>query len=134
MGTRGLTIIHSEWNQKQRLVCLYRQYDSYPSGHGAGLSQFLTSKTIVNGIPCGVPTEGMANGMGCLAAQLVAHFKDDVGGFYLYPTNTKDAGQDYEYHVYYDFRTGIGTVKVIDCSRSMIFKGTWAEFDVWCRQ
>ena len=30
-------------------MCIYRQYDGYPSGHGHELAQFLGSKTLVNG-------------------------------------------------------------------------------------
>ena len=37
--------------------------------------------------------------MGCLAAQLVAHFKDGAGGYYLYPTNVKHVWQEYEYEI-----------------------------------
>jgi len=42
----------------------------------------------------------MANGMGCLAAQIVAHFKNSVGQFYIHSVESTDCGQDYEYHVY----------------------------------
>ena len=43
--------------------------------------------------------------MGCLAAQLVSHFKgDEAGQFYLYPVSAVDCGQDYEYHIYSDQR------------------------------
>jgi hypothetical protein len=38
--------------------------------------------------------------MGCLAAQVVAHFKDSVGGFYIHSVDSTECGQDYEYHVY----------------------------------
>ena len=35
-----------------------------------------------NGLSLG-ENSGLANGAGCLAAQLVAHFKTDAGGFYI---------------------------------------------------
>jgi hypothetical protein len=38
--------------------------------------------------------------MGCLAASMVAHFKESPGGFYIHPTDVTDCGQDYEYHIY----------------------------------
>ena len=38
-------------------------------------------------------------GIQCIAAQLVAHFKDGAGGYYLYPTNAKDCGQEYDYEI-----------------------------------
>jgi hypothetical protein len=78
---------------------MYRQYDGYPTGHGAELAEFLAPFTLVNGLGIN-ETRKVANGMGCLAAQLVANFKDGAGGFYLYPTSAVDCGQDYEYHIF----------------------------------
>lgn len=96
MGTRALTFVYDEWNKP--LVNLYRQYDGYPTGHGAELAEFLDGFKIVNGI--GAEKTRIANGMGCLAAQVVAHFKDSVGGFYIHSVDATECGQDYEYHVY----------------------------------
>ena len=109
MGTRSLTYVYEGKKEDWVLpfVCMYRQFDGYPSGHGAQLSYFLMSGKIVNGIPAG---EGkFFNGMGCLAAQLVANFKDGAGGIYLYPARLKqDCWQEYEYHIWED------TVRVTD--------------------
>lgn len=97
MGTRCLTIVY---DHGKPIVNLYRQYDGYPSGHGAELAKFLGQfAAITNGISLG-ETRKTANGMGCLAAQLVSHFKQSVGGFYIHSVEDKDCGQDYEYHVY----------------------------------
>lgn len=52
---------------------MYRQYDGYPSGHGQELADYLKTFRITNGIS-GDPIN-TANGMACLAAQIVAHFK-----------------------------------------------------------
>jgi hypothetical protein len=95
MGTRALTFVY---DGNKPIVNLYRQYDGYPTGHGAELAEFLNGFTIVNGI--GAETTRVANGMGCLAAQVVAHFKDSVGGFYIHSVESTECGQDYEYHVY----------------------------------
>jgi hypothetical protein len=38
--------------------------------------------------------------MGCLAAQMVANFKQSAGGFYIHSVTATECGQDYEYHVY----------------------------------
>ncbi len=95
MGTRALTFVY---DGERPIINLYRQYDGYPSGHGAELAQFLEGYTVVNGF--GEKRSKLANGMGCLAAQLVANFKTEVGQFYLHSPNEKDCGQDFEYHVY----------------------------------
>ena len=105
MGTRSLTFVYDSYKDEQGkmvhrpIINLYRQYDGYPSGHGADLAQFLAPFRIVNGLGMGDNSK-TANGMGCLAGQLVAHFKDGAGQFYLYPTDCVDCGQDYEYHIY----------------------------------
>ncbi len=98
MGTRSLTIIKDE--DGQDIICLYRQFDGYPSGHGKELADFLKSGKLVNGLPL-EPKMRMFNGMGCLAAQVVAHFKgEDAGGFYLYPPDTRNVGEEYVYVVW----------------------------------
>ena len=121
MGTRSLTLVY---DGNEAVVNMYRQYDGYPSGHGRELAEFLSPLTIVNGI--GRETANIANGMGCLAAQLVAHFKDGVGQFYLHPVSAKDCGQDYEYHVYEN------RVVVKNYNGNEIFSGTWENFDKFC--
>ena len=39
MGTRSLTFVYND--NKKPIINLYRQYDGYPSGHGAELAEFL---------------------------------------------------------------------------------------------
>lgn len=78
-------------------MALYRQYDGYPSGHGQELADFLNGKRLVNGY--GDPSSKTeANGVGCLAALLVAHLKkDQIGDIYI--TSQTDS-QEYNYTVY----------------------------------
>ena len=138
MGTRALTFVYDEYNKP--LINLYRQYDGYPSGHGAELAEFLSGFHITNGISSG-ETRRTANGMGCLAAQVVAHFKDSVGGFYIHSVDVTECGQDYEYHVYQKDKEL--RVRVTDRGCNMfgltmsdtnegIFDGTVAEFVKFC--
>ena len=128
MGTRSLTYVYESTGAP--IVCMYRQFDSYPSGHGADLAQFLNAGKIVNGLPFG--EDGVLfNGMGDLAAQMVAHFKKGPGGFYLYPTNNlaQDCWQEWEYHVY------VNRVTVYEGNWSeglVVFNGTWSDFNVFC--
>ena len=105
---------------------MYRQYDGYPAGHGKELAEFINKRTILNGF--GSQTmANYANGIECLAAQIVKHFKDSIGGIYLYPTSEKDCGQDYVYHVYTD------KVKIVDYNnKKTIFNGTWKDFLKFC--
>ena len=97
MGTRSLTIFK---DGSDEIAVLYRQFDGYPSGHGKELRDYLKKFSgVTNGIAIGEKKK-TANGMSCLAAQVIAHFKTDVGGFYLYPAGTRDAGEEYRYTVY----------------------------------
>ena len=122
MGTRSLTFVYDE---NRPVINMYRQYDGYPSGHGQELAEFLLEGKMVNGIPVG-RNEHYFNGMGCLAAQLVANFKKDSGGFYLYPMDCTDCWQEYEYHVYED-------KVVVKNPTEVIFSGTWSEFAEFCK-
>ena len=125
MGTRSLTFVYD--NDRQAIVNMYRQFDGYLSGHGLELAEFLNSfDAVVNGIPVGDKRK-LANGMGCLAAQMIANFKTGVGGFYIYPVTAKDCGQDYEYHIYHD------RVTVFGYDRERLFTGPWQQFLEFCK-
>ena len=121
MGTRSLTFVYEE---NKPVVNMYRQFDGYPSGHGQELAKFLLSGEMVNGIPVGVD-KLFFNGMGCLAAQLIVNFKKSAGGFYIYPIESNNCWQEYEYHIYED------TV-VVKNPDEVIFNGTWKEFYDFC--
>ena len=120
MGTRSLTFVY---DGDVPVINIYRQYDGYPSGHGHELAQFLDSKTLVNGFTD--KNAAQANGMGCLAAQLIVQLKHGVGGIYIYPVSSTDCFQDYEYHVYEDR-------VVVKDPTAVIFEGTWEEFGQFC--
>jgi hypothetical protein len=97
MGTRSITYVYEE--DGSMIIALYGQYDGYLSGMGKDLEGFLKPIVVVNGMTRGNERK-IANGMGCLAAQLVAHFKSEPGTFRLYPPTTDIyAGQEYEYHI-----------------------------------
>ena len=136
MGTRCLTFVYDSSNSddgtNEPIMCIYRQFDGYPSGHGHELAQFLNSKTIVNGY--GEQNSMEANGMSCLAAQLVVQLKHGVGGIYIYaPMVGRDHWQDYEYHVYETKVIVKSCATVYDSGHyQVIFEGTWQEFAQFC--
>lgn len=98
MGTRCLTVIKDNDEKQTEIVVMYRQMDGYPSGHGKELKDFLKGKKIVNGF--GSNDEKNFNGMACLAAQVVAHFKTGIGGIYLHPAGTRNMDEEFIYTVY----------------------------------
>jgi hypothetical protein len=119
MSTRSLTYIH-ETEKSEPFVCIYRQCDGYPEGIGNDLKKILSGFKIVSGYNgddsnCATCNKAswehkqsvhafqpkrVANGINCLAAWVVKGLKDSIGNVYLYPAKTKDAGQEYEYHLY----------------------------------
>ena len=123
MGTRSLTFVY---DRDEAMINMYRQFDGYPSGHGLELADFLNSfAEITNGYSFD-ETRKIANGMGCLAAQLVANFKTEHGGFYIYPISAKDCGQEYEYHIHQD------RVVVKNYNNNVMFDGDWVAFRTFC--
>ena len=110
MGTRSLTRIiprqdglsFNEGHEKVELsyVNMYRRFDRYPDGHGLELAEFLKDFNIINGIGGGAELGTHANGSGCLAAQMVKHFKEIVGNIYLFPTDDDNGWEEYIYTVY----------------------------------
>ena len=124
MGTRAIAFVY---DYDEPVVALYSQYDGYPSGYGLDIAKFLDGMTLVNGLSINDSGKKIANGFGCLGAQLVVNFKTDAGGFYLYPPKADvDAGQEYEYHIYEN------EVIVKDYDHKILFNGSWQEFLKFC--
>ena len=126
MGTRSLTYIEESYGEnrekKQNILCMYRQYDGYLSGHGAELAEFLQDFNVVNGYNSDTPKRS-ANGMGCLAAQLIAHFKNGIGNIYIHEPNDSDCGEEYTYTIYEE--DGKVRVRAYDVwAKKIIFDGT----------
>jgi len=87
MGTHALVIVKDDKNvgmlECPIVASLYCHYDGYLDGVGKNISNFLKDMTVVNGLNGGIPK--VANGMGCLAAQLISNWKTEAGNFYLTP-------------------------------------------------
>lgn len=127
MGTRSLTYFYEEDADKP-FMCMYRQFDGYPEGHGAELGQFLAKFEVVNGFGTDQEAGSHANGMGCLAAQMVAEFKTTIGNHYLVaPELQQDSWQEYEYHVHPKM------VEVRQCygDGEVIFSGSYEALAKW---
>ena len=127
MGTKSLTVIKN--NEDKEICVMYKQFDGYPEGHGQELYEFLNGMTIVNGIGMNHSLK-LANGMECLTAQIIAHFKKDVGGIYVYPNGTRDCYEDYIYTVYFKYKKLYMTI--FDCcNKTILFDGELNNFSKW---
>ena len=121
MGTRSLTHIIED---NKTLATMYRHYDGGLSGHGNDLAEFLKDFKVVNGYSG--DTTKLANGMGCLTAQLIAHFKQGCGNIYIHPPNTEDCWEQYTYFVY--LKEDKLQIKVKDTyEKKIIFDGSPTE-------
>ena len=122
MGTRSLTYVYEG---ETPIICMYRQFDGYPTGHGQELANFLNELAIHEGISGKPELFTYANGMGCLAAQMIVNFKKSPGGFYIHPIDfNQDVWQEYEYHV---FEKHV----VVKNPTEVIFDGYWSDFLTW---
>ena len=135
MGTRSTTKFIETWTEnegkqkKQTLMCMYRQFDGYPDSHGQELADFLKEGKLVNGL--GGDDGRVFNGMGCLAAQVVAHFKTGPGGFYI--SSVKDR-QQFNYEVIGDFNTRKLTLVCKNTSGRVLFKGDPKDFEAFAKK
>ncbi len=101
---------------------MYRQYDGYLSSYGMDLAKFLQDFTVVNGYNSLTPKRS-ANGMGCLAAQLISHFKDGIGNIYIHHPNDKDCGEEFTYTIYEE--DGKVCIRAYDVwAKKIIFDGS----------
>ena len=80
-------------------VQIYNHYDSYPEGLGLDLAKFMRDFRVVNGLGSDLPDK-IANGMGCLAAQLIVNMKDGPGGVYVEHPDTDHFDTEYTYYVW----------------------------------
>ena len=130
MGTRSLTVFNNEMDNEE-IVVLYRQYDGYPEGHGIDLLNFLNNMEIVNGIS-NKEKRRIANGMGCLSAQVVAYFKEAPGDFYLHSAWTRDIGEEFIYTLYYTEELKIKVQDTYDGGNDL-FDGNIKAYKNWIR-
>ena len=83
------------------IVDIYHHWDGYPEGLGVTLGWYLSGRKIVNGISSDMNEDLVNNGMGCLAASLVAHLKDGPGNVYI-EGREKHTWIDYYYYIWGD--------------------------------
>ena len=89
---------------------IYHHYDSFPDHLGVGIAKYLSDIRVVNGLGSRKGAV-LANGTGCLAAQVLTHLKlgrhydlekDEIqsGNVYLDAPNEKRGDIEYCYYVW----------------------------------
>ena len=100
-------------------IQIYNHYDGYPSGLGVTLADYLQDFKVVNGL--GSRQGKVANGMGCLAAQVVRYLKDEPGNVYLHKPGER-SWEDYEYFIWCKDGHGVW-ISILDYDGNCIFVG-----------
>ena len=102
---------------------IYHHYDGYPSGLGVTLAYYLRPFTVVNGLGNSYDGERkVANGMGCLTAQLIAALKEEPGNVYIdYPDTDRDDAE-FTYYIWGCYDKDIW-MSIFDLHNECIFVG-----------
>ena len=82
------------------IVDIYHHWDGYPEGLGVTLASYLNGYHIVNGM--GRENDNLFNGIGCMAASIVAELKDGPGDVYIEPRESH-SWIDYHYYIWGDY-------------------------------
>ena len=82
----------------KKLVSIYHHWDGYPEYLGVKLASYLEDKKITNGL--GKDREYCFNGLGCMAASIIAELKDETGNVYIEDPNRPHGWIDYEYYIW----------------------------------
>ena len=82
------------------IVDIYHHYDGYPEGLGVTLASYLDDKKVTNGLS-DRNDYSVFNGMGCLAASIIAELKDGPGDVYIEPRDSH-GWIEYQYYVWGD--------------------------------
>ena len=105
----SITYVHESDRRSPVLLRMLRRSDKREmlfgtaglSTHGKELRDFLSFITLVNRRVDFVDGQcAVANGMDCLAAQIVARFKEGAGGIYLTLSTRSAEDSDFSYHVF----------------------------------
>lgn len=111
------------------LCDIYVHFDGYPEYLGVRLGEICKGKIVKNGYSSS-STENIANGMSCLAAQIIALLKlDDAGvvqpgNVSLQNSKSRAGDTEWRYQVYLDDNRQV-KIKVISLNLNrLIFEGT----------
>ncbi len=99
---------------------LYKHYDGHPERLGVTLASYLDGYEIHSGMS-NKHQGPLANGIGCLAAQLVSYLKNEPGNVYLQPPRNINV-EDYVYYVWVKEDARI-MISIFDSNNECIYVG-----------
>lgn len=128
MSTRCVTKFFDSFDDKQ-IACIFRHCDGYPEGHGRDLAKFLNSRVVVTGLDgFSIPGKVKANGMGRLAAQMVAALQRHE--LRIDPPRRQRWDEEYVYEVRHDSLKAIGVLG----RRRVLYDGPWDGYEAWLKK
>ena len=97
----GLSYSEGHKHVSKALCNMYHHYDGYPEYLGVKLAKFVKDIKISNGLSTQADNIKIANGAGCLAGSMIAHFKTEAGNVYLHACEQEEGGwEEYIYTLY----------------------------------
>ena len=87
------------------MVSIYHHFDGYPEYLGVKLANYFLGTKIVNGL--GNDRDTVFNGLGCMAASIIAELKEEAGNVYIENPEHPSAWIDYEYYIWGDYNKDI---------------------------
>lgn len=131
MGTNHLTLFNN--SDGEEICVMYGVQDGRPRCYGLELAKFIKDIKLVNGID--IVDGGVANGIECLVAQVIKHFKSGPGDFYIFPAGKRNMFKEYIYTVSENVKKKTFDIECqthfIRYGSKTIFKGTADEFYSW---
>ena len=97
MGTHCSIHVKENYGDNTPYLMIYTQFDGYFSGVGKNIKLKFANHQIVDGYNSSNTMENTANGIGCFAAQLVAHLKTRIGNIYI---ENSEQIESYHYVLY----------------------------------
>ena len=85
---------------EKHMVSIYHHFDGYPEYLGVTLANYLLGTKIVNGL--GNDRDTVFNGLGCMAASIIAELKEEAGNVYIEDPEHPSGWIDYEYYIWGD--------------------------------
>lgn len=129
MGTSFLTIF--EDNDGEEICVMYGVHDGQPKNFGLELAKFIKDIKLVNSLIDG----NIANGIECLVAQVIKHFKSGPGDFYIFPAGKRNMYKEFIYTISENPKEKTFNIECqthfIRYGDKTLFKGTASEFYSW---
>lgn len=99
--SHSITLVRDSGKESPIIASIYKHTYGVYRDHGNELKMFMKDIRLLNETVTGESDRRIADGMGCLAAQLIKSLKKKPGEVYMIPTGMSQ-NEDFTYDVYTD--------------------------------